>query len=64
MIKFKPTHVMHLVSAFTMVARASQKQAVDKMASTYDRLKRVWTLDTESAERFSKIQNLCELVIV
>ena len=43
-----------------MVARASQKQAVDKMASTYDRLKWVWTLDTESAERFSKIQNCKE----
>jgi len=43
-----------------MVARASQKQEVDKMASTYDRLKQVWSLDTESAERFSKIQNCKE----
>ena len=45
-----------------MVERASQKQAVNKMASTYARLKWVWTLHREIGEISSNIQNLWEPV--
>ena len=45
-----------------MVARASQKQAVNKMASAYARLKWVSTMHNEIGEINTKTQNLCELV--